>query len=1400
MLAVAALLGLAALLVGPNARAGAHHSGVNVTLVSNTGQTLTHVSAANDLAQAFSTGSHHTGYSLKELQISLQATPSSSLSFDVKVYSNNASNRPGDFMATLKAPASITSGVNTFTSGFGIWLAPDTTYWVVIDVSDAGDADQFAVAASDAEDSGAAPGWTIDNNGYSHSRTQSIGSAWTQSSSSLAIAVRGYAWPLPTLVSTVNQAAGQSHNKRYAQQFTTGPSKDGYTLFGAQVVYTGNPANAVVEIAKPAANGLPGEVIGTLANPTSEGWTRTFTNSSGIQLKPSTKYFLVFTGEVGGFTLTTWSDAEDDGAAAGWSVAHGRYHESGGSWGASGLTSRLAIQGIETPDTTPPAFASAEVSNTTLRVTFNEELDPGSGTAGSAFEVRVTRNGTTRTIAGTDTVSTRTWVVTSGGRSIPVQTAVAEVTLASGIFRGEAVTVRYTKPAQNPLQDHAGHDVETFTSHQPVTNNTPLPTATGAGVAIERVPTAPPGQQTIFVSNKLAITFDQGLDATSRPDASAFTVTSTIFGRTGSHTVTGRPTITAGVVRRAVPEQGPIGPGSTVTLPLNRSIQPPACITVEYIKPTQNPLKDPAGNEVESFTWYEGSRCGVPFLPATFQSAEVDGNTLTMTFSDDLNSYSNTDPSAFTVTVGSSRRHVASGGVAIAGSKVALTLTSPVVPSDGVKVRYTRPTANPLKDANGTDIETFESHRATNRTAGTLWTATLSSDSKASGCRSGMPATPECSSALSVRAFDVGHTAYKVQVLDTEFRSDGLILGLDRAIPAGWTLHVGDRSFAVSSASPYGRSATYGGSATHVVWDDVPRTFLGYNQKVSVRLTRSAPTAWSATLTTGPSGESGNGCRKGSSTLCSTALTDDDFTVGGTDYQVEIVATGIIPGGGGQGFLDLGLDKEIPTNWTLYVDSRDGLAVSTATRSNGNKTARWTNPGWGFGNNQTVSLSLKASAGASSDAGGGSGVIAPPKAVLPSTSVTGVSVVSDPGADQTYGLGDTIQVRVTFNQLVVDVDTSAGTPRLKIDMDPAEWGEKWASYASGSGTASLTFTHTVVEPNISTQGIAVLENTLELNGGTIRSDGADAGLSHTGLSHDANHKVDWQQSDSDSDEGGDSGGDEPQQSAPASVTGVAVSSSPQANATYALGETIRVTLTFSEAVTVTGSPRLKIDMDPADWGEKWAGYTSGSGTATLTFTHTVVEPNISTQGIAVLANTLALNGGDIESKATDTDADLSHDGLAHDANHKVDWQQSDSESDEGGDSGSDEPQQSAPASVTGVAVSSSPQANATYALGETIRVTLTFSEAVTVTGSPRLKIDMDPADWGEKWAGYVSGSGTTSLTFAHTVVQPNYSTQGIAVLANSLALNGGTIRSDGVDADLSHNGRNHDANHKVDWQ
>ena len=420
--------------------------------------------------------------------------------------------------------------------------------------------------------------------------------------------------------------------------------------------------------------------------------------------------------------------------------------------------------------------------------------------------------------------------------------------------------------------------------------------------------------------------------------------------------------------------------------------------------------------------------------------------------------------------------------------------------------------------------------------------------------------------------------------------------------------------------------------------------------------------------------------------------------------------------------------------------------------------------------------------------------------------MTGLSVLSDAGADRTYGDGETISIGVTFDEAV----TVTGTPQLTIDMDPADWGEKQAAYHHGSGSTTLVFTYAVEEPNISTQGIAVLANSLALNGGTIvsASGSAAAGLSHDGLGHDSDHMVDWQAEPEGgaigtSGPGGTSGNDPTP--TPPTVTGVSIASDPGADDTYGPGDMIRISVTFDEAVDVTGTPQLTIDMDPADWGEKQAAYHHGSGSTTLVFTYAVEEPNISTQGIAVLANSLALNGGTIVSASGSAAAGLSHDGLGHDSDHMVDWQAEPEggaigTSGPGGTSGNDPTP--TPPTVTGVSIASDPGADDTYGPGDMIRISVTFDEAVDVTGTPQLTIDMDPADWGEKQASYAGGSGSTTLVFTHTVVEPNISTQGIAVLANSLALNGGDIESASTDtdADLSHTGLSHDANHKVDWQ
>ncbi|MCY3662273.1 MAG: SwmB domain-containing protein [bacterium] len=127
---------------------------------------------------------------------------------------------------------------------------------------------------------------------------------------------------------------------------------------------------------------------------------------------------------------------------------------------------------------------------------------------------------------------------------------------------------------------------------------------------------------------------------------------------------------------------------------------------------------------------------------------------------------------------------------------------------------------------------------------------------------------------------------------------------------------------------------------------------------------------------------------------------------------------------------------------------------------------------------------------------------------LSSPAVTAVEVVSDPGEDDIYTIGDTISLQVTFSEAV----NVTGAPTLGIDMDPADGGREDAVYAGGTGTTQLTFDHTVIERDYSIQGIAVVANTLALNGGTITAaaGGADVDLAHTGLDHDSDHKVNWQ--------------------------------------------------------------------------------------------------------------------------------------------------------------------------------------------------------------------------------------------------------------------------------------------------
>ena len=214
------------------------------------------------------------------------------------------------------------------------------------------------------------------------------------------------------------------------------------------------------------------------------------------------------------------------------------------------------------------------------------------------------------------------------------------------------------------------------------------------------------------------------------------------------------------------------------------------------------------------------------------------------------------------------------------------------------------------------------------------------------------------------------------------------------------------------------------------------------------------------------------------------------------------------------------------------------------------------------------------------------------------------------------------------------------------------------------------------------------------------------------------------------------------------VTNVAVTSMPVLETdTYGAGETIEVSVTFSEAVDATSNTDFVLSVG----GARRAPLLSGSGTATLVFGYTVVSSDEDTNGIWIGDETRTLvgnrngepqsAGSAITSVATGAAANLDHTELGTESGHKVDGSRS----------------------IISVEVTSTPQLESdTYGAGETIQFTVTFNVAVDVDGDPVLKFVLgNSGDTREVDAAYVSGTGAKALVFGYTVVSTDDDDNGI---------------------------------------
>ncbi len=329
--------------------------------------------------------------------------------------------------------------------------------------------------------------------------------------------------------------------------------------------------------------------------------------------------------------------------------------------------------------------------------------------------------------------------------------------------------------------------------------------------------------------------------------------------------------------------------------------------------------------------------------------------------------------------------------------------------------------------------------------------------------------------------------------------------------------------------------------------------------------------------------------------------------------------------------------------------------------------------------------------------------------VIIDTSLPAITSITPP-ADGIYRSGQALNFTVAYTSPA----TVTGTPRIQLTVGAATL---YATYVSGSGTASHVFRYTVAAGQTDTDGIATVGPAIQLNGGTIRNALAtNFDLTFTAAQY-PNKRIDT--------------------TAPLIST---MTVSP--NATYTQGQSISFTATYSEVVSVTGSPRLSLTVGAT---ASFATYVSGSNSNQLIFTYTVPAGALDTNGITV-SNTLALNGGTILDAAGNAQTPLTFTAPTL-TNVRVD-------------------------AVSPTISSVTPPANATYTTAGNMNFTVNFSEAIAVTGSPALQFVIGTQTVN---ATYLSGSGTTAIVFRYTVVANDNDTNGVNTLS-PLVLNGGTLK------------------------
>ena len=397
--------------------------------------------------------------------------------------------------------------------------------------------------------------------------------------------------------------------------------------------------------------------------------------------------------------------------------------------------------------------------------------------------------------------------------------------------------------------------------------------------------------------------------------------------------------------------------------------------------------------------------------------------------------------------------------------------------------------------------------------------------------------------------------------------------------------------------------------------------------------------------------------------------------------------------------------------------------------------------------------------------------------------VTSVEITAGPSDGATYGAGENIEVTMTFSQ-EVDAHNNPGI-RLLVGPNGSQWVEslRVARYKSGSGANSIVFSYQVQDSDSDADGVTLDIDQAETGWGLHDFRGGKIYASGTTTTVSERFPVEMYSVTSYNVEGSSvSPAPVADETAP-TISSIAITSDPGDDDDYGIGDSIDVTVTFSEDVTVTGVPQLELDFDGT---AKTAAYSSANG-AEVVFSYTVALRDSGSEGVAIGANKLSLNGGAIQDEAANS-ATLTHAAVAADSGHKVD---------NPFDNLTPGTTDITAPTISSIAVTSDPGDDYTYGAGDIIRVTVTFSEDVVVTGIPQLELEFYDPGSANQQASFESVNGA-EMVFVYTVEAGDSASDGLSIQSNKLTLNGGAIQdSAGNDAALTHSAYGPDADHFV---